>query len=244
VAAAQAAAALRLPAGLLGRRPLTVLGLTGLAAFFVGFDGSVLILALPAIAADFHASVPELTDVGSALQLGALAGLPLAMAADRVGRRRLLAGAVLGFSLANVGSAAAPGLGWLTLLRLAAVAFETVAAAVAVALVVEEVEPGARGLAVAALTVAGGLGTGLTTLLYPLLAPRWRLLYLLGAVGLLAGVALARLLPESRAWAATEPARVPLRVLLQPRWRLRLGAAAAAAALGAGLVAAAFGGRR
>lgn len=226
-----------------------MLGLAGMSAFFVGFDGSVLVLALPAIARDFRATVPDLTEVGSALQLGTLVGLPLAMLADRLGRRRLLTAAVLGFSLANLASAAAPTLTWLGGLRLAAVALETVAAAVATALVVEEVAPGARGLAVAAVTVAGGLGVGLTTLLYPLVAPDWRLLYLLGGAGVAASMLLAALLPESRAWAATEPERLPLRLLLQPRWRGRLLVAAAAAALGAvfyapaGLLVALFGSR-
>jgi predicted MFS family arabinose efflux permease len=177
--------------------------------------------------------VPQLADLGSGLQLGALLGLPLAMLADRLGRRGLLAASVLGFSLANVASAAAPSLAWLAALRVVAVGFESVASAVAIALVVEEVPRDRRGQAVAAITIAAGAGTGLTTLLYPLLAPHWRWLYLLGFAGLPAALALARFLPESRAWSATRPARLPLRVLLDPPWRSRLALVAAAAALGA-----------
>jgi SHS family lactate transporter-like MFS transporter len=210
-----------------------VLGLAGLAVFLVSFDGSILVLALPAIARDFHASVPDLANLGSGLQGGALLGLPLAMLADRLGRRRLLAAAVLGFSLANLASAAAPSLAWLAGARVLAVGFESVAAAVATALVVEEVPNDQRGRAVAAITVAGGAGLGLTTLLYPLFAPHWRWLYLFGCVGIPAAAALARFLPESRAWSATQIELLPFRVLLSPPWRRRLVVAGVAAALSA-----------
>src|SRR5205807_2599670 len=137
-------------------RHVRVLALSGLATFFVGFDSTVLVLALPSIAAEFGSSYQALTGLGSALQLGTLAGLPLAMLADRLGRRRLLAVGVAGFSLANLASAAAPSLAWLAGARVLAVAFESVAAAVATALVIEEVPSHQRARAVAAITNAGG----------------------------------------------------------------------------------------
>ena len=201
--------------------------------FLVSFDGSILVLGLPAIARDFNASVPDLANLGSGLQVGALLGLPLAMLADRLGRRRLLAAAVLGFSLANLASAAAPSLALLAGARVLAVGFESVAAAVATALVIEEVPHDQRARAVAAITIAGGAGLGLTTVLYPLFAPHWRWLYLFGCVGIPAAAALARFLPESRAWSATRTDQLPLSVLLTPPWRRRLLVAAAAAALSA-----------
>jgi MFS family permease len=198
--------------------------------------------------------VADLGRVGSALALGSLAGLPIAMQADRLGRRRLLVLAVAGFSLANLASASSPSLAWLAASRVLAVCFETVAAATATALVIEEMPSGQRGLAVAGLTVAAGAGTGLTTLLYPVLAPHWRALYLAGGTGLAAAVVLARVLPESRAWAASVAAggpgpRLPLRVLLEPPWRGRVAVVGASAALGlllyepAGLLSALFGSR-
>jgi predicted MFS family arabinose efflux permease len=220
------------------------------AAFFVSFDGSVMVLALPAIASDFHASVPAIADLGSIFGLGTLLGLPIAMLADRQGRRRLLAVAVAGFSLANLASAAAPGLWWLAGIRAVAVTFETVAASIATALVVEEVQARWRGLAVAGLAVAAGAGLGLTTVLYPVVAPHWRWLYLLGSTGLIASLALARWLPESRTWAAARHEQLPIAVLLRPPWRGRLLPLAVSAALGAvlyepaGLLVALFGSQR
>src|SRR2546428_11265819 len=63
----------------------------GLAVVLTAFDGSVLVLALPAIAGDFHARVPALSNLGSVLALGGLGAPPLATLADRFGRRRLIA---------------------------------------------------------------------------------------------------------------------------------------------------------
>ena len=238
----------------LSGRALRVLALAGLAAFFVSFDSAVLVLALPAIAADFGSSVPALTELGSVLALGTLAALPVAVLCDHLGRLLLRFAAVAAFSLANLVSAAAPGLAWLAGARLVAVCFETVASSAALALVIEEVAADRRGLAVAGVTVAAGAGTGLTTLLYPLLAPNWRLLYLIGAAGLLAALVLARLLPESRAWTAAAAGTVErvaaVSLLWRRPWRGRLLALAAAGALGAlfyspaGLLVALFGSRQ
>jgi predicted MFS family arabinose efflux permease len=227
----------------------SVLALAGLAAFLVSFDSTVMVLALPAIASDFHASVPAIADLGSIFGVGAIVGLPIAMLADQRGRRRLLAVAVGGLSLANLASAAAPGLWWLAAIRAVAVAFETVASSIAIALVIEEVAARRRGLAVAGLTIAAGAGTGLTTVIYPVVAPHWRWLYWVGGLGLVAAVALARWLPESRAWAAARPERLPIAVLLRPPWRRRLLLLAGSAALGsvlyepAGLLIALFASR-
>jgi len=226
--------------------------LAGLASLLVSFDSAVLVLALPAIAADFHTPIAELSRLASALSLGTIAALPIAMQADRVGRRRLLVLAVAGFSLANLLSAASPSVTWLVASRVVAVCFETVAGGVATALVIEEVAPDQRGLAVAAITVAAGAGVGLTTVLYPLVAPHWRVLYLAGGGGLAGAAVLAVLLRESRAWtasAAAGPPRLPLRLLLDPPWRARLAVVAAWSALGAllyepaGLLSALFGSR-
>src|ERR1700704_5336920 len=98
------------------RRTLTW---AGLAVVLTAFDGSVLVLALPAIAADFHAQTPDLSNLGSVLALGAVGALPLAMLADRFGRRRLIAIGVAGFSLANFASGLASSLEMLSFLRLA-----------------------------------------------------------------------------------------------------------------------------
>ncbi|MGH7775567.1 MAG: MFS transporter, partial [Candidatus Dormibacterales bacterium] len=179
-----------------GRRLFAVLGLGGLAVFLAAFDGSALFLALPAVARDFGARVPALSELGTVVALGGLGALPLSLLADRHGRRPLIALGVAGFSAADLASAFAPGLAALAGLRAAAACCEALVGGVTAALVIEEVPAGRRGAAAAWLALAAGLGEGATTLAYPLLAPHWRLLYLAGGGGLAAAAVLWAWLPE------------------------------------------------
>jgi MFS family permease len=195
----------------------------GLAVVLIAFDGSVLVLALPAIAADFNASIPSLANLGSVLALGSLGSLLLATLADRFGRRRLIAIGVAGSSVASFASAFATSLTMLSALRLVAVCFEVLVAGVATALIVEEAPSGRRGQAVAVLSVlAGFIGTGITVVSYPLLAPHWRWLFLAGGIGLIAAPAIWLRLPEGRTWQKVRPTTSALRLLMGRPWRGRI----------------------
>jgi MFS family permease len=210
------------------RRTLTW---AGLAVVLTAFDGSVLVLALPAIASDFHARTPALSNLGSVLAIGALGSLPLAALADRFGRRRLIAIGVAGASIANFASGLAPSLEALALLRLVAVCFEVLVGGVATALIVEEAPPGRRGQAVSVLALLGAVGTGITVISYPLLAPHWRWLFLAGGVGAVLAPAIWLKLPEGRTWLSARVGGSALRLLLQPAWRRRVVVIAAMTAL-------------
>jgi MFS family permease len=203
----------------------------GLAVVLTAFDGSVLVLALPAIASDFNARIPALSNLGSVLALGSLGALPLATLADRFGRRRLIAIGVAGFSVANFASAFAPSLAALSLIRLVAVCFEALVGGVATALIVEEAPAGHRGQAVSILAILAGIGTGITVLSYPLLAPHWRWLFLAGGIGLLAAPAIWLRLPEGRTWQKVRPSGSALRLLLGGPWRRRILVLSATTAL-------------
>src|SRR6195256_2788911 len=203
----------------------------GLAVVLTAFDGSVLVLALPAIATDFHARTPALSNLGSVLALGALGAVPLAGLADRFGRRRLIAVGVAGFSLANFASGLAPSLEALAVLRLIAVCFEALVGGVATALVVEEAPLTRRGQAVSVLALLAGLGTGITVIAYPLLAPHWRWLFLAGGVGVFLAPVIWVRLPEGRKWLGVQVTGSALRVLLQPPWRRRVAVLALISAL-------------
>ena len=204
------------------RRQRATFAWAGLAVVLAAFDGSVLVLALPAIAADFHANTPDLSDLGSVLAVGTIGALPLATLADRFGRRRLIALGVAGFSVANFASGFAPTLATLAFLRLFAVCFEVLVAGVATALIVEESPPDHRGQAVSLLALLSGLGTGITVIAYPLIAPHWRWLFYAGGVGILAAPAIWILLPESKAWMAVRVTGSALRLLLTRPWLRRV----------------------
>lgn len=215
----------------LDRRQRVTLIWAGLAVMLTAFDGSVLVLALPAIAHDFSAGTPALSDLGSVLAVGSLFALPLATLADRFGRRRLIAIGVAGFSAANFASGFAPSLADLAFLRLVAVGFEVLVAGVATALIVEEAPPGRRGLAVSLLALVSGFGTGITVIAYPLLAPHWRWLFMAGGIGVPLALPIWFLLPEGRTWRAVKVTGSALRLLMQPPWRRRVIVLAAMTAL-------------
>ena len=204
-----------------------VLVLAGLGVALATFGGSVLGLTLPAVSAEFHAPVPALSNLGTVLQLGTVGALPLAALADRAGRRRVLAIAVAGCSVAALASALAGSLAVLSIARLGGVCFEALAAGVATAMVVEETPAEHRALAVSALTFAAGAGMGLTTLAYPLIAPHWRWLYWGAAAALPLALVLWFGLPESRAFTEARHHEGGLRALLAPPYRTRLGILAA-----------------
>ena len=206
----------------LDRRQRVTLVWAGLAVVLAGFEGSILVVALPAVAREFHAGTSALSDFGSVLAVGAVGALPLANLADRFGRRRLIAGGVAGFSLVSFASAYAPSLADLAFLRLFAVCFEVLVVGVATALIVEEAPAARRGLAVSVLALLSGLGTGITVIVYPLLAPHWRWLFLACGVGLVAAPLIWWLLPEGRTWQGVRITGSALRLLLQPPWRRRI----------------------
>jgi MFS family permease len=210
------------------RRTLTW---AGLAVLLVGFDGSVLVLGLPAISSEFHARTSDLSNLGSVLTFGTLGALPLATLADRFGRRRLIALGVAGFSVANVASSLVPSLAALAALRLIAVCFEALVAGVATALIVEEAPPARRGQAVSVLALLAGLGTGISVIAYPLIAPHWRWLFLASGVGVLLVPFIWRRLPEGRMWLGVQVTGSALRLLFTPPWRRRMVVIAGSAAL-------------
>jgi MFS family permease len=203
----------------------------GLAVVLTAFDGSVLVLALPAISRDFNANTPAVSDLGSVLALGSLGALPLSTLADRFGRRRLIALGVAGFSLANLASGFASSLAMLAVLRLVAVCFEILVASVATALFVEESPVARRGQAVSVLALLSGLGAGITVIAYPLLAPHWRWLFMAGGVGAVLAPLIWIRLPEGSTWMRVTVTASALRLLFQAPWLRRVLIFAAVTAL-------------
>ncbi|MGI8608898.1 MAG: MFS transporter [Candidatus Dormibacteria bacterium] len=209
-------------------RALPVLALCAMASFLVGYGGSILFVALPGVAADFHATVRQLAGLGATLSVGSAIALPLAALADRRGRGLIAAAGVAGFSLAALGTAVSQGLAGLAVARLLAVCFETLVLAVATAAALEAVAAARRGRTAALIALAAGAGAGVCVLAYPLVAPHWRLLYLGAGVGL-PFAPLMLLLPR----AAASGTGLQRWVLWQMPWRGRVGLLVAAGAMSA-----------
>ena len=205
----------------------TILATCALATFLVGYGGSILFIALPGVAAEFHAGVSQLAGLGATLSLGSAVALPLAVFADRRGRGLAAALGIAGFSLAALATAFSQGLAGLAVARLFAVGFETLVVAVATAAALEAVGTHLRGRTAALIALSAGAGAGLSVLAYPVVAPHWRLLYLGAALGLpLAPLALR--IPQGGA--AT---RSHSTVLLEAPWRARVLVLLASGVMGA-----------
>jgi len=154
---------------------------------------------LPDIATDLAASIPVAGHAITAYAVGVVVGAPLlTVLAARVSRKRLLIGLMLAYTLGNVLSAAAPGIGWLVAGRFLAGlphgAFFGVGAAVGAAVA----GPGRRGHAVAmmmtGLTVANVVGVPSSTFVGQQLG--WRAAFvLIGVLGALTLAALWRWVP-------------------------------------------------
>jgi MFS family permease len=206
----------------LDRRQRVILIWAGIAVILTSFEGSVLVLALPAIANEFHANTIALSDLGSVLAVGTLGALPLATLADRFGRRRMIAVGVAGSSLANLLSGLAPSLAVLALLKLFAVAFEVLVVGVVTALIVEEAPVEHRGAAVSVIALLSGIGIFLVVVAYPVLTPHWRWLFYAGGTGIVLSPFIWWLLPESKRWQQVQLTGSALRVLMQRPWRRRM----------------------
>jgi MFS family permease len=206
----------------LDRRQTVILVWAGLAVIITNFEGNILVLALPAIAREFHANTLGLAELGSVLAFGTLGALPLATLADRFGRRRMIAVGVCGSSLANVISAFAGSLAELAFLKLFAVTFEVLVVGVVTALIVEEAPVEHRGAAVSLIALLSGVGIFIVVVAYPLVTPHWRWLFYGSGAGIVLSPFMWWLLPESKAWQRVQVTGAALRVLLDKPWRRRI----------------------
>jgi EmrB/QacA subfamily drug resistance transporter len=162
--------------------PSATLAATILGSSVAFIDGSVVNVALPAIAADLNASSAELSWTINAylLPLGALMLLG-GGAGDHFGRRRLFSMGITVFTLASILCAAAPTLGWLLVARcvqgLGAALLMPNSLAILGSAFSQEARGRAIGIWAAAGAVAGALGPLVGGWLVDLIG--WRTIFLI-----------------------------------------------------------------
>jgi MFS family permease len=196
----------------LGRHPLSTPGLfdqsqTNLIAV-VSFAGVLTAFAAALfgqlgdpVAKTFHISNQGLGESLAITRAGALIALFAAGLADRVGRRRILLGAVLGVCLASGLSAVAPTFAIFTFAQTLVRACVNAAVVVGGIAVVEEAPEGARAFAVSMLALASGAGYAFSVILLPIadVGPdAWRVAFGIAALGAFLVPVIGRRLTETR----------------------------------------------
>ena len=162
--------------------------LLGTAFLVSRYDFTLLTLALPDIQRDFGVAERDLGAFIAYSRLGAVAAVPLAFMADRVGRRMLLLATIVGFTLCSAATAFVSSWPAFAALQFASRAFTAADEMISVVVIIEEFAVRRRGWAVGLLAACGGLGDGLAAAFYPLskfLPGEWRALYLFAVAPLL-----------------------------------------------------------
>jgi MFS family permease len=185
-------------------RLVRLLGLVTLALFFESYDVSMLTAALRYIAADLGIAEPELGGRLAAIRLGALPALLVVPLADRIGRRRVFLGALVGLSAGTFATAFVQTALQFVAVQMLTRTFVLTLAAVAVVIVTEEFPAAHRGWAIGMMGAISACGWGLGVLLFAaieVLPHGWRTLYAVGLVPLLLLPTLRREVTETERFA-------------------------------------------
>jgi MFS family permease len=184
--------------------------LLGLATFFEGYGRSLIVIVLPYVQQSFGVSAAALSYILAVISAGSFGALLLGMVTDRVGRRRVLLGSILGYALFGSGTAFAASIAaliaWQTIARL----FQEGALTAAVVIAAEEMPAERRGAAQGVIGTVNSCGAGFAALLLAAIAyvpGGWRGLAAVSLVPLLFLPFLAREIRESRRWANAERSR-------------------------------------
>jgi DHA2 family multidrug resistance protein-like MFS transporter len=178
------------------------LGALALSTLAVGLDTTVLSVALPTLARDLHASTGDLQWFTTAyLLVLAAALLPAGMLGDRLGRKRMLLGALVLFGAASVACAYAQNAEQLIAARAALGLGAAVVMPLSGAVLTVLFEPGERARAMSIWVTASALGIPLGPLLGGWLLDNfwWGSVFLINVPVVVAGVlAITLWMPESR----------------------------------------------
>lgn len=181
-------------------RLFTLLGLVSLALFFESYDLSMLTSALKHIAEDLGMAEQDLGGYLGTIRLGALPALAIVPLADRLGRRRLFLGSLIGVSILTAATAFARDPETFVALQMATRIFMVTGTSVAIVIVTEEFPAAHRGWAIGIMGAIASSGHGLGALLFSQierLPYGWRTLYVAGALPLLLLPQFSRGVPET-----------------------------------------------
>lgn len=216
------------PPDRLDPRQINVLGLLAAAAMSSAFINTIFTQTVNFAADDFGVGDTGVGVAGAVVRAGIVLVLPLALLADRWGRRRVVTITAVAAPLVTALGAIAPTFPLLvatqTVGRPLGLAMDFLIAVIAT----EEMPRNSRAYAVSILAMASGLGAGIAVLALPLADlndSSWRLVYVITLIWLAVAVSIARRLPETARFQRPH-------VVAPPLHRRRFAVVAAAAFLG------------
>lgn len=190
-------------------RQWQVLGLVSAATLFDQYDRALFALALPQIQQSLGIAEADVGWLGSIVRLGALPAFAATVAADRLGRRRVLLATIVGYTLCTAATALAPDARTFVGMQFLAHVFTAAEMLLAIVVVAEELDAEVRGWGVGALFAIQACGVGLAALLFPLfewLGLGWRALFAVGIAPLAVIAYWRRVLPETARFTAARAA--------------------------------------
>ena len=195
------------------------------AAFFEGYDSSILALLLPNIQSTFQVSEATLGITRIPIELGLFAAFFVARLSDRVGRRPVLLWSVVGYTAFTALTALSWNIWSFALFQFASRIFLGAEFAVGVTMIVEEFPNHRRARALGTLLTFEAVGTIVVGLLLFVglqnTSLDWRAFYLVGLFPLLVLAVIRRRIKETRRFEEVKAGRLhdePRRSMLEP-WR-------------------------
>ena len=186
-------------------RRVEVLGLLAAASLLSAFSNTLFTQTVAYAGDDFGVGDWGRGIGGMVVRLGIILGLPAALVADRIGRRRVAIALAWSAPIVAALGALAPNFSMLVatqaVSRPLGLALDLLVAVIAA----EEMPRNSRAYAVSILAMANGLGAGFAVILLPLAdigAGGWRVIYAMSLVWLAVAVDLTRRLPETERFLA------------------------------------------
>ena len=183
------------------------------AAFFEGYDGSILALLLPNIQSTFRVSEATLGLTRIPIELGLFVAFFVTRLSDRLGRRPLLLWSVIGYTAFTAATAFSWDIWSFAFFQFGSRIFLGAEYAVGVTMIVEEYPAGKRGRALGTLLTFSALGTIAVGLLIGVglqdSGLGWRAFYLVGLVPLLLLIPARRRLRETQRFIEMREERAP-----------------------------------
>ncbi|BBG03871.1 MULTISPECIES: MFS transporter [Pseudonocardia] len=192
----------RIPAG---RHHVVWVIVLGAAYLVENFDNVVFAYLAPAVRAEWGLTLGQVGAITSAVFLGMLVGAVFGgRLSDRVGRRTVLIGSSVFYSLASLLSAVAPNYEVLLVGRVLTGVGVQAATGVLMVYLSEMFPRLSRGRFFTVMTFCGSVAAPLAAVLAAAIAPQgpgaWRWVFVMGAAGLVIAVVVAAVLPETVRW--------------------------------------------